>query len=122
MSASTVDRENDFYFRTHRFANWIIRFYRSLSGGDLKYTVGKQLLRSGTAVGAILREARRARSTAEFRSKMTEALQEAEESLYWISLLPTAELGSSKAHDVLSDEIDEIVAMLVSGLKNDSGT
>jgi four helix bundle protein len=71
--------------RTQSFALAIIRFHNRLPQRADAWTLGRQLLRSGTSIGANYREAQRARSTPEFISKVHIAAQEAEESAYWLS-------------------------------------
>lgn len=82
--------------RTRRFALRIIRLYSGLPKSTVAQVIGKQLLRSGTSVGAHYREATRARSTAEFISKVDGGLQELEESAYWIELLVEANIIPAK--------------------------
>lgn len=78
----------EFRNRTKRFAASIIRIYVKLPNNrDEAMVCGKQLLRSGTSVAAHIREASRARSYAEFISKLGGALQEADESQLWLELL-----------------------------------
>ncbi len=79
--------------------------------------LGKQLLRSGTSVGAHYREARRSRSTAEFISKNEGGLQELEETVYWMELLVgTGLVSQSKLQDLIT-EAEELTAILVSSVK-----
>src|SRR6266480_4014056 len=74
--------------RTKAFALRVIRMYSTLSKSDsVAQILGKQVLRSGTSVGANYREANRARSKAEFISKIGDSLKEAEETEYWLELL-----------------------------------
>ncbi|WGK66394.1 four helix bundle protein [Flavobacteriaceae bacterium YJPT1-3] len=82
-----------------------------------EFVLSRQLLRSGTAVGALIREAEFGESRADFAHKMNVALKEANETLYWIDLLIASEKLSSdlvKAENALAKEI---IAMLVSTLK-----
>jgi len=80
--------KEEFRTRTKHYASQIIRLYVQLPKGREEVRVlGKQLLRSGTSVAAHVREASRARSDAEFCSKIDGALQEADESQLWIELL-----------------------------------
>ncbi|MDQ3753159.1 MAG: four helix bundle protein [Acidobacteriota bacterium] len=78
---------SDLRVRTKSFALRVIRLYASLPKTTEAQVIGKQVLRSGTSVGAHYREARRARSTAEFISKVEGGLQELEETVYWLELL-----------------------------------
>ena len=80
-------QNNDLRKRTKDFALRIIKLYVSLPRVAVAQTLGKQLLRSGTSVGANYREACRARSNAEFVSKLGESLKELEETSYWLELL-----------------------------------
>jgi len=73
--------------RTRDFALRVIRLYSALPKTTEAQVIGKQLLRSGTSVGAHWREGSRARSDAEFISKIEGGLQELEESVYWMELL-----------------------------------
>ena len=76
--------------RTKEFALRVIRLYTKLPKSDEARVIGKQLLRSGTSVGAHYQEAYRARSNAEFVSKLGGGQQELEESIYWMELLVEA--------------------------------
>ena len=73
--------------KTKHFALQIIKTYNYLSQNKKEFIMSKQLMRSGTSIGANVREAQRAQSIPDFYSKMNIALKEAEESLYWIELL-----------------------------------
>ncbi len=79
--------------------------------------MGYQVLRSGTSIGANFREGVRARSSAEFVSKMETALQELEETMYWLELLQ--EIGAIQAYrlEKLIKEADELTAILVTSVK-----
>ena len=79
---------NDLRARTKRYASSVVRLYVALPRGRVEaQTVGKQLLRSGTSVAANFREASRARTRAEFISKIEVCIQEADESVLWLELL-----------------------------------
>ena len=79
--------------------------------------IGKQVLRSGTSVGAQYREAARARSDAEFISKIESATQELEETIYWLELLVEAEIFSAQKLQNLQTEADELMSILVASVK-----
>ena len=79
--------ETDLAVRTKNFARRIIRLYSALPKETLAQVLGKQLLRSGTSIGANYREARRGRSKAEFVSKIGDCLKEADETAYWLELV-----------------------------------
>ena len=94
MKDAIQGRPPDLKTRTKAFALRIIRLYAALPKTAEAQVLGKQLLRSGTSVGAHYREAVRSRSTAEFISKAEGALMELEESSYWLELLADAKIVS----------------------------
>lgn len=104
--------------RTKGFALRIIRLYSALPKRTEAQVLGKQLLRSGASVGAHYREAVRARSDAEFISKLEGGMQELEESSYWLELLVEAEIFPSDKLAPLRSEADELMAILVTCVKN----
>ena len=85
----------DLRIRTKQFALRIIRLYSALPKTTEAQVIGKQVLRSGTSVGAHYREAFRSRSDAEYIAKIEGALQELEETSYWLELLCDAEIVTS---------------------------
>lgn len=103
--------------RTKTFAVRIVRLYSALPKDTAAQVMGRQLLRSGTSVGAHYREARRARSPAEFISKIEVALQELEETEYWLELLIECEIVGANRLDALLSEIRELLAMLTSSVR-----
>jgi four helix bundle protein len=103
--------------RTKEFALRIIELVESLPRDKITDVIGKQLLRSGTSVGANYRSACRAKSTADFISKMRTVEEEADESIYWMELLIESGLISKDEVDGLLDEADQIVAIIVSSTK-----
>jgi len=110
-------RQPELLTRTRAFALAIIRFHNQLPRRTDAWTLGKQLLRSGTSIGANYREAQRSRSTAEFISKVHIGLQEAEETGYWLELLIGAEIVTSAAASPLLREANELCAILISVIK-----
>src|ERR1035437_6924317 len=116
------NEEYDLLPRTKMFARRIIRLYCSLSKTDTVAPVlGKQVLRSGTSVGANYREANRARSKAEFISKMGDCLKEADETLYWLELLVAEKIVPQKKLQPLAAEANELVAIFITIIKNARG-
>jgi len=107
----------DLRLRTRAFALRIIRLYASLPKTTEAQIIGKQLLRSGTSVGAHYMEATRARSVAEFVSKFEGGLQELEETVYWLQLLIDSGIQTKKRLEPLCLEADELVAVLVSSAR-----
>jgi four helix bundle protein len=109
--------EGELWDRTRTFAIDTVRFVRKLPNDPAGWVLGKQLLRSGTSIGANYREARRARTRVEFLSKVQIALQEAEETRYWLELIAESELVVLELVQPLLNEIREIIAMLVATIK-----
>ncbi|MDP7286427.1 MAG: four helix bundle protein, partial [Phycisphaerae bacterium] len=103
--------------RTKQFALRIIRLYSALPKTTEAQVLGKQILRSGTSVGAQLREAKRSRSDAEMISKTESALQELEETDYWLELLGDTEIIKSELLLDLRTEVNELVSILVTSVK-----
>ena len=102
----------DLRVRTKQFALRVIRLFSALPRGPVADVIGKQLLRSGTSVGANFREAHRARSDAEFVCKVGDCLKELEETCYWLELLIDAELISADRLAPLLDECSQLMAIL----------
>ena len=100
--------------RTRRFALAIVRLYAALPRSTVSHVLGRQLLRSGTSVGAHYREARRAKSNADFISKIEGALQELDETGYWLELLRDARVAKNDAVENLVAESNELIAIFVS--------
>ena len=103
--------------RTKQYALRIIRLYSALPQTTVAQTIGKQILRSGTSIGAHYREASRARSDAEFRSKMQVAIQELDETDYWLELLVESAIFSSSKIDALKAETNELIAIFIACVK-----
>jgi len=116
--ACAVSDTVDLRQRTKAFALRLIRLYGALPKTTEAQVIGKQLLRSGTSVGAHYREATRSRSTAEFVSKIEGGLQELEESAYWLELLVESEIVDHNRLSDLQQEADELTAILVTCSKN----
>ncbi|HEY3295014.1 MAG TPA: four helix bundle protein [bacterium] len=103
--------------RTRGFAHRIIRLYMALPQSDPAHVLGKQILRSGTSVGAQYREACRAKSNADFISKLEGALQELDETAYWLELLSDVKLIEPDRLKPLMDEADQLTAIIVTMTK-----
>jgi len=124
LSAMNGDEKQkpDLRVRTKAFALRIIRLYGSLPRITEAQVLGKQLLRSGTSVGAQYREAVRARSRAEFVSKIETALQELEETVYWIELLADGGIVPPKNLQNLLREAQELMSIFVRSAKTAKAT
>src|SRR5262245_36157553 len=108
----------DLKTRTKAFALRVIRLYSALPKTTVAQVIGKQLLRSGTSVGAHYREGTRSRSDAEFISKLEGAMQELEETAYWLELLDESGVLSPEHLTDLQQEADELSAIVVTCVKN----
>lgn len=108
---------HDLRVRTRAFAIDIIRLCASLPSNDAARVIRHQLLRSGTSPGAHCREATRSRSDAEMISKIETALQELDESVYWMELLLEAEIVRRERLEPLMQEANELIAMAVSAVR-----
>ena len=117
-----MNDEKDLRARTKMFARRIIRLYVALPKNDAAAQVlGKQALRAGTSVGANYREAHRARSKAEFISKIGDCLKEADETSYWLELLLEENFVAARRLQPLLKEADELLAILTTISKHAKG-
>jgi len=97
--------------RTKVFALRIIKMFSSLPKSEVARVLGKQVLRSGTSVGANYREAHRARSKAEFIAKIGDSLKELDETAYWLELLTDSETIPAPRLAPLQDECNQLLAI-----------
>ena len=107
----------DLRTRTKQLAIRVIRLYSALPNTNVAQVLGKQLLRSGTSVGAHYREGCRARSKAEFISKLEGGLQELEETAYWLELQMEGEVVLADKLRSLQQETNELTAIFVTCVK-----
>ena len=103
--------------RTKKYALRIIKLYSALPKNTVCQVLGKQLLRSGTSVGANYREAYRGRSKAEFIAKLGISLSELEETAYWLELLVESDVFSEARLTEIMDETDQLTAIFVTIIK-----
>jgi four helix bundle protein len=113
-----VESRQDPRQRTKAFALRIIKLYVALPKSAEAQVLGKQVLRSGTSVGAHYHEACRAKSDADFISKMEGGLQELEETIYWLELLSEANFFTGERLQPLHQETEELISMFVTMVKN----
>lgn len=100
--------------RTKAFALRVVKMFVALPKTDEARVLGKQVLRSGTSVGANYREAYRARSKPEFISKLGDCLKELDESAYWLELLAESEIIPANRLTSLQDECNQLIAIFTS--------
>lgn len=103
--------------KSYQFAVNIVSLNRVLVTENREYVISKQLLRSGTAVGALVREAEFAQSPKDFIHKLSISLKEANESLYWIDLLKDTGYLTAEQYASIRDESLQLIKLLVSSIK-----
>lgn len=107
-----------FKSRTKKFVVDNINLFRTLPKTEEAKIVGRQLLRSSSSVGANYRAACRARSQAEFHSKMSIVVEEADESLFWMEILIEANITDENSTKLLFAEANEILKVVSTARKN----
>ena len=112
-----LQKYDDLRARTKVYGLRIIRGYGASPKTTEAQVIGRQMLRSGAAVGAYYREADRAKSTAGFVSKMKGGLQELDETAYWLELLVEAGIVPAPKLDELRRETEELIAIFVASVK-----
>jgi four helix bundle protein len=108
---------SDLRTRTKLYALRVIKLYQTLAKSGEAQVIGKQVLRSGTSVGALYREACRAKSPADFINKMEGGLQELDETGYWLELLIDGKILPADKLADLQKETDELTAIFVASVK-----
>ena len=103
--------------KTLNFAIRIVKFYKYLCEDKKEFVMSKQILRSGTSIGANVRESKNAQTDPDYLTKMNIALKEADETQYWIELLFRSEYITEKEYESLNEDLKEIIAILVSIVK-----
>ena len=103
--------------KAYAFALRIIKLYKYLTQEQREFILSKQLLRSGTAIGALIKEAEHAQSGLDFINKMNIALKEANETEYWIMLLKDSDFFDDKTFASIHKDCDELIRLLVSIVK-----
>ena len=105
--------KEDLKLRTKDFAVRIIKLFSALPKTTEAQVLGKQVLRSGTSVGAQYRECQYAKSDADFTSKVQGSLQELEETLYWLELLEEMRIFSPEKLGPIKQEANELRAIFI---------
>ena len=109
-------KENVVMSKAMAFAIRIVNLHKGLLGRK-EFVLSKQLLRSGTAVGALLKESEHAQSRADFVSKMSIALKETNESAYWLELLYRTDYLDQKEFRSIMEDCEELLKLLASIVK-----
>lgn len=110
-------KENLAYNRSFKFAIRIVNLYKYLCQDKKEFVLSKQVLRSGTSIGANINEAIQAQSKKDFLSKMNIALKEASETQYWLKLLKETDYITEKLFESIFDECKQLNNLLVSIVK-----
>jgi four helix bundle protein len=112
-----MSRDSILKAKSFDFAVRIIKLYKFLKKEHSEYGLSNQLLRSGTAIGALIREAEHAESRKDFSHKLNIGLKEANESLYWLELLFATDYINKKMFDSMIKDVTELLKMLITSIK-----
>jgi four helix bundle protein len=112
-----VDYENGVKSKSFVFAVRVVKLYQFLVDQKKEFVLAKQILRSGTSVGAMIREAEHAESRNDFKHKMSVAQKEINESIYWLELLKETNFLSKKEFDSLNADAVELIKMVTAIIK-----
>lgn len=110
-------KENILKDKSFLFAVRIVNLYKFLKNQHGEYIISQQLIRSGTSVGAIVREAEHAESLKDFIHKLSIGLKEANESKYWLDLLFATEFINKKMFESLNIDCEELLKLLTASVK-----
>ena len=114
MNEELRDSKSKIAERSFHFSLLILKLYQKLEGDSIGRILGKQMLRSGTSIGANVHEAQGGQSKADFISKMSIAYKEARETVYWLRLIQATELISPAQISELADESSQSTKILSS--------
>ena len=111
------DRDNIIFDKSYLFAIRMVKLYKYLKTEHKEFVLSKQVLRSGTAIAALVRESEFAQSKADFTHKMSIALKEANETDYWIDLLYDTDFITKNMYNDIKRDVRELIKLLVSIVK-----
>lgn len=100
-----------------QFGVQIVKMARKLQEEEHEYIVSRQILKSGTSIGANIRESQNAQSKPDFINKLSIALKEADETQYWLELMVLSEMITKEHYSLLEQDLKEIIAILTSSIK-----
>jgi four helix bundle protein len=112
-----MSRESILKTKSFDFAVRIIKLYKYLKKMHNEYELSQQLVKAGTSIGALIREAEHAESRKDFVHKLNIGLKEANESVYWLQLLHTTDYINKRMFDSLIKDALELLKMLISSVK-----
>ena len=110
-------KDNILYTKSMAFAIRCVNLYKHLTTEKKEFVLSKQLLRSGTSIGANIRESRNAQSPADFINKLSIALKEADETQYWFELLHHTDFITDEEFTSINADVDELISILTSVIK-----
>lgn len=116
-----AEKIRDLKLRTKLFAIAIIKYVDSMPMNDLRFTVGKQLMRSGTSVGANYRAACRGRSDAEWIAKLGICEEESDECMFWLEVIAETKDHNPEETKRLHTEADELLRIIIASIKTSRG-
>ena len=111
-----MSRESILKQKSFDFAIRIVNLYKFLKTKQREYIISQQLFRSGTAIGAIIREAEHAKSRKDLSHKLSIGLKEANESIYWLGLLFATKYINKKMFDSMINDVTELLKMLIASV------
>ena len=117
MEATATKTESILRVKSYAFGVRIVRLSQFLVSEHKEFVLSKQILRAGTAIGALVREAEYGISKADFRNKMSIALKEANETEYWLSILRDTDYINEKMFRSLSVDCVELIKILIATVK-----
>ena len=109
-----MKKDNVLHTKSYKFAIRVVKLSQYLVKEKKEYILSKQILRSGTAIGALVSESKFAQSKADFINKLMISLKEANETQYWINLIHDTNYISKQMYESLYSDIDELISLLVS--------
>ncbi|MDR0295042.1 MAG: four helix bundle protein [Prevotellaceae bacterium] len=110
-------KENILKDKSYAFSLRIIKAYKFLNKKNCEFALSNQLIRNGTAIGALIREAEYAQSIADFINKMSVALKETNETEYWLTLLKDSGYITDNMFNSIVEDCREILKLLISSIK-----
>ncbi len=114
--------DNIIFSKSYSFALRTIKAYKYLTEEKKEFVLSKQMLRSGTSIGAMVRESKFAQSKADFINKLSIGLKEANETLYWLELLHDSEYIDDKSFESIHNDCNELTSLLASIVKTSKRT
>lgn len=114
-------KENVLKTKSFDFAVRIVNLYKFLKKEYNEFVISQQVVASGTAIGALVREAEHAESTKDFLHKLNIGLKEANESKYWLDLLCATNFINKKMYDSLNKDCEELLKLLIASVKTTKG-